>query len=80
MTGRTQRLALARSGRSTKAAQRAEMIEQILDAAERLFSRHGLHAYSRRCGAPCPEDLIDEGKGTIVWLDEKKSSSKCSFN
>jgi AcrR family transcriptional regulator len=29
--------------RSTKAAQRAEMIEQILDAAEELFSKHGLY-------------------------------------
>ena len=28
---------------STKAEQRAEMIEQILDAAEYLFSQHGLH-------------------------------------
>ena len=29
--------------RSTKAEQRAEMIEQILDAAELLFSKHGLY-------------------------------------
>ena len=29
--------------RSTKAEQRAEMMEQILDAAEYLFSKHGLH-------------------------------------
>lgn len=29
--------------RTTKAEQRAEMMEQILDAAEELFSRHGLH-------------------------------------
>lgn len=29
--------------RTTKAEQRAEMIEQILDAAELLFSRHGLY-------------------------------------
>lgn len=29
--------------RSTKAEQRADMIEQILDEAEFLFSRHGLH-------------------------------------
>lgn len=29
--------------RSTKAEQRADMIEQILDEAELLFSRHGLH-------------------------------------
>ena len=29
--------------RSRKAEQRAESIEQILDAAEELFSRHGLH-------------------------------------
>src|SRR5689334_1186348 len=29
--------------RSTKAEQRAETMEQILDEAELLFSRHGLH-------------------------------------
>lgn len=29
--------------RSTKAEQRAEMMEQILDEAEYLFSKHGLH-------------------------------------
>lgn len=29
--------------RSKKAEQRAETMEQILDAAEYLFSRHGLH-------------------------------------
>ena len=33
----------ARSKRPTKAEQRAEMTEQILDAAEHLFSRHGLY-------------------------------------
>lgn len=32
-----------RRKRPTKAAQRAETIEQILDAAEYLFSRHGLY-------------------------------------
>lgn len=32
-----------RRKRSTKAEQRAETIEQILDAAEYLFSRHGLY-------------------------------------
>lgn len=31
------------SRRNTKAEQRAEMIEQILDAAEYLFSKHGLY-------------------------------------
>lgn len=31
------------SRRTTKAEQRAEMMEQILDAAERLFSKHGLY-------------------------------------
>jgi AcrR family transcriptional regulator len=29
--------------RSTKAEQRADMMEQILDAAEYLFSKHGLY-------------------------------------
>jgi AcrR family transcriptional regulator len=33
----------ARSKRSTKAEQRAEMMEQILDTAEDLFSKHGLY-------------------------------------
>ncbi len=33
----------ARGKRLTKAEQRAEMTEQILDAAEHLFSRHGLY-------------------------------------
>jgi AcrR family transcriptional regulator len=39
-------LAAERSGRRatrSKAEQRADTIEQILDAAERLFSQHGLH-------------------------------------
>ena len=35
--------AAARPKRSKKAEQRAEMMEQILDAAEYLFSVHGLH-------------------------------------
>lgn len=33
----------ARAKRSTKAEQRAETMEQILDTAELLFSQHGLH-------------------------------------
>lgn len=33
----------ARGKRLTKAEQRAEMMEQILDVAEDLFSKHGLH-------------------------------------
>lgn len=33
----------ARRKRATKAEQRAETIEQILDTAEYLFSKHGLH-------------------------------------
>ncbi len=36
-------LKASRRKASTKAEQRAEMIEQILDAAELLFSRHGLY-------------------------------------
>ena len=31
-----------------KAEQRAESLEQILDAAEELFSRHGLHGVTVR--------------------------------
>jgi AcrR family transcriptional regulator len=34
--------------RRTKAEQRAETIEQILDAAEYLFSKHGLHGVTLR--------------------------------
>jgi AcrR family transcriptional regulator len=41
-TGRVEEQAKARR-RSTKAEQRAETMEQILDEAELLFSRHGLH-------------------------------------
>lgn len=39
----TARSAKARGKRPTKAEQRAEMMEQILDAAEELFSKHGLY-------------------------------------
>jgi AcrR family transcriptional regulator len=45
-TGRGQSLPTdqkPRRTRSVKAERRAEMIEQILDAAEHLFSRHGLY-------------------------------------
>lgn len=38
----SEKKAVRRKG-STKAEQRAEMIEQILDAAELLFSKHGLY-------------------------------------
>ncbi len=41
-TGRVTEQAKTRR-RSTKAEQRAEMMEQILDVAEYLFSKHGLH-------------------------------------
>jgi AcrR family transcriptional regulator len=34
---------IGRGKRVTKAEQRAEMMEQILDTAEELFSKHGLH-------------------------------------
>ena len=34
---------VAQKPRSKKAEQRAETMEQILDAAEDLFSKHGLH-------------------------------------
>jgi AcrR family transcriptional regulator len=40
---KAKRPAAARQKRPTKAEQRAEMTEQILDAAEHLFSRNGLH-------------------------------------
>lgn len=38
----------ARRRRRTKAEQRAESLEQILDAAEYLFSKHGLHGVTLR--------------------------------
>src|ERR1700748_1787599 len=38
----------AKRVRRTKAEQRAESIEQILDAAEYLFSKNGLHGVSLR--------------------------------
>jgi AcrR family transcriptional regulator len=39
--------------RSKKAEQRAEMIEQILDAAENLFSKHGLYGVTLKDVAKC---------------------------
>lgn len=38
----------AKRGRRTKAEQRAESLEQILDAAEYLFSQNGLHGVTLR--------------------------------
>jgi AcrR family transcriptional regulator len=38
----------AKRTRRTKAEQRAETVEQILDAAEFLFSKHGLHGVTLR--------------------------------
>jgi AcrR family transcriptional regulator len=38
----------AKAPRKTKAAQRAETLEQILDAAEYLFSKNGLHGVTLR--------------------------------
>jgi AcrR family transcriptional regulator len=40
---RRSKTAKARGKRPTKAEQRAEMMEQILDVAEELFSKHGLY-------------------------------------
>ncbi len=40
--------ALAKRVRRSKAEQRAESVEQILDAAEHLFSIHGLHGVTLR--------------------------------
>jgi len=36
------------AGRATKMQQRADKVEQILDAAEDLFSKHGLHGVTLR--------------------------------
>jgi AcrR family transcriptional regulator len=41
-------MARARSAKKTKAEQRAETIEEILDAAELLFSKHGLYGVTLR--------------------------------
>jgi AcrR family transcriptional regulator len=38
----------AKRARRSKAEQRAESLEQILDAAENLFSKHGLHGVTLR--------------------------------
>ena len=59
----------------TKAEQRAEMIEQILDAAEDLFSKHGLYGVTlkdvaQRVGVH--HTLIN------YYFDDKKScSTRC---
>jgi AcrR family transcriptional regulator len=45
---KTSRKAAPRKARRTKAEQRAETLEQILDAAELLFSKHGLYGVTLR--------------------------------
>jgi AcrR family transcriptional regulator len=43
-----QRASAAKKGSRTKAEQRAETLEQILDSAELLFSKHGLYGVTLR--------------------------------
>ena len=68
--GRTQRV------RRTKAEQRAETLEQILDAAEYLFSRSGLHGVTLR-------DVAQRvGVHTTLlhyYFDDKKSLFEAVF-
>ena len=42
------KVAPRKKGVRTKAEQRAETLEQILDAAELLFSKHGLYGVTLR--------------------------------
>ena len=62
--------------RRTKAEQRAESLEQILDAAEYLFSRHGLHGVTLR-------DVAQRvGVHTTLmhyYFDDKKSLFEAVF-
>jgi AcrR family transcriptional regulator len=46
--GGTAARSVAKRGRRSKANQRAESLEQILDAAEYLFSKHGFHGVTLR--------------------------------
>jgi AcrR family transcriptional regulator len=68
--GRTQRI------RRTKAEQRAETLEQILDAAEYLFSRSGLHGVTLR------DVALRVGVHTTLlhyYFDDKKSLFEAVF-
>src|ERR1700744_5243585 len=60
----------------TKAEQRAETLEQILDAAEYLFSKHGLHGVTLR-------DVAQRvGVHTTLmhyYFDDKKSLFEAVF-
>jgi AcrR family transcriptional regulator len=62
--------------RKTKAEQRAETLEQILDAAEYLFSKHGLHGVTLR-------DVAQRvGVHTTLmhyYFDDKKSLFEAVF-
>lgn len=66
----------AKRVRRTKAEQRAETLEQILDAAEYLFSRHGLHGVTLR-------DVAQRvGVHTTLmhyYFDDKKSLFEAVF-
>src|SRR5258708_7072647 len=55
LTGRCGSMSIntKRSRRPTKKEQRAETTEQILDAAEALFSKHGLYGVTLKDVAKC---------------------------
>jgi AcrR family transcriptional regulator len=67
---------VAKRVRRTKAEQRAETLEQILDAAEYLFSQHGLHGVTLR-------DVAQRvGVHTTLlhyYFDDKKSLFEAVF-
>jgi len=66
----------AKRGRRTKAEQRAETLEQILDAAEYLFSKHGLHGVTLR------DVAIRVGVHTTLlhyYFDDKRSLFEAVF-
>ncbi len=66
----------AKRVRRTKAEQRAETLEQILDAAEYLFSRHGLHGVTLR------DVALRVGVHTTLihyYFDDKKSLFEAVF-
>ena len=70
----------AKRVRRSKAEQRAETLNQILDAAEALFSKHGLHGVTLRDVADAYKDRPGKLKDSSeklcrLWGDEKVLSA-----